>query len=145
MRTALLFLSFSPLLSAQALIIGVDPRVELMSILFRLAGNPEYSQGQVPVYIQAIDRHFEPFKDHEAVKLARSSRETSGVSYDAVMSIALHVKDVESLAETTPFDRPDQDLDERWHGAEARSFLAAARKFVADTRFAEFLKSQQAF
>jgi hypothetical protein len=30
-----------------AIEVRVDPRVELLSIVFRLAGNPEYSQGRV--------------------------------------------------------------------------------------------------
>ena len=28
----------------------VDPRIELMSTVFRLAGSPEYSRGAVPAY-----------------------------------------------------------------------------------------------
>jgi hypothetical protein len=33
--------------------------------LFRLAGNHEYTQGRVPGYLQAINRHFEAHRDHE--------------------------------------------------------------------------------
>jgi hypothetical protein len=51
---------------------GTDPRVELMSILFRLAGNQEYNGCRVPLYDQAIDRYFAPYRDHEAVRLARA-------------------------------------------------------------------------
>ena len=78
---------------------GVDPRVELMSIIFRLAGNNEYTQGRIPAYNTAIDGDFAPFRNHEAVRLARRLRDNDGVSYDAVMNMAVHVKDVESLAE----------------------------------------------
>jgi hypothetical protein len=131
-------------LMAKAYRIGVDPRVELMSILFRLAGNNEYTQGRVPGYIQAIDRHFAPYRDHQAVQLARQLRKNDGVSFDAVMSMAVHIKDVQSLAERVPFDRQDLRLDKRWHGVKARTFLEAARRFVADTSFAEFLRSQEA-
>jgi hypothetical protein len=121
---------------------GVDPRVELMSIVFRLAGSDEYTQCGVPAYAAAIDRHFAPFRDHEAIRLARELRESDGVSFDAVMNMAVHVTDVESLAERVPFDRAPS-LDVRWHGAKARRFLEAARKFVADSDFAGFKKSQQ--
>lgn len=130
-------------LMAQAHRIGVDPRVELMSILFRLAGNHEYTQGRVPGYLQAINRHFEAHRDHEAVQLARELSKADGVSFDAVMSMAVHIKDVETLAERIAFDGAELRLDKRWHGVKARRFLATARRFVADTRFAEFLKSQQ--
>ena len=129
-------------LQAQSGRFGVDPRVELMSIVFRLAGNAEYAHSSVPAYDAAIDRHFARFRDHEAVRLARELRDSDGVSYDAVMNMAVHVTDVESLAERVPFDR-SASLDRRWHGAKARLFLEAARKFVADSDFAAFTKSQQ--
>lgn len=123
--------------------IGVDPRVELMSILFRLAGNPEYNQGRVPRYDAAIDAHFASFRNHPAIQLARTLRETHGVSFDAVMSLAIHVEDATTLKERVPLDRPGVALDARWRGAEARKFLEAARRFVAESRFREFVRSQQ--
>ena len=129
-------------LQAQSDRFGTDPRVELMSIIFRLAGNPEYTQCGVPAYAAAIDSHFARFRDHEAIRLARELRESDGVSYDAVMNLAVHVTDAESLAERVPFDRAIS-LDARWHGAKARRFLEAARKFVADSDFAGFTKSQR--
>jgi hypothetical protein len=134
---------FSPRLHAQAYRIGVDPRVELMSILFRLAGNPEYMQGRVPAYVEAIDRHFGPYRDHEAVRLARRLRDADGVGFDAVMNMAVHVKDVESLAERVPFDAKDSGLERRWHGAKARKFLEAARGFVHDSKFSDFIASHK--
>jgi hypothetical protein len=130
--------------AAQAPRVAVDPRVELMSIIFRLAGNTEYNQGRVPVYNTAIDKWFTPFKDHEAVKLARQFRDRYGVGYDAPMGMAMYVKDVQTLEERIPLDSPESRLDKRWHGAEARPFLEAARRFVKDTRFQEFLDSQKA-
>jgi hypothetical protein len=44
----------APTLSAQAYRVGVDPRVELMSVLFRLAGNNEYNQCSIPAYDAAL-------------------------------------------------------------------------------------------
>lgn len=128
---------------AQELRVGVEPRVELMSIIFYLAGANEYSRPDVPGYKAAIERHFAEFRDHEVVRLARQLRATDGVSYDAVMSMALHIRDEKTLAERVPFDRPGINLDERWHGAKARAFLKSARQFVADAKFAEFLESQK--
>ena len=47
-----------------------------------------------------------------------------------------------SLAERIPFDRAPS-LDARWHGAKARRFLEAVRKFVADSDLASFTESPQ--
>ena len=50
--------------------IKVDPRVEFMSIVFHLAGNPEYRGSRVPAYQQAIDTHFRDYRGHELIQLA---------------------------------------------------------------------------
>lgn len=126
-------------LEAQAYRVGVDPRIELMSVLFRLAGNNEYNQCRVPIYDKALENYFAQYRNHEAVQLARSLQ----MGFEAPMSLAVHVTEVESLAERVPLDRPGIPLDKRWHGAKAREFLVAARKFVTDTKFVNFLKSQQ--
>jgi hypothetical protein len=129
--------------AAQAPRIAVDPRVELFSVIFRLAGNTEYNQGRVPAYNAAIDKWFAPFKDHEAVQLARQFRDRYGVGFDAPMGLAMNVQDVATLEELIPLDSEASRLDKRWHGAEARPFLAATRRFVKDTKFQEFLDSQK--
>ena len=124
-------------------VVGVDPRVELFSIISRLAGYSEYNQGQIRSYNTAIDAWFAPSRNHAAVQMARDLRQR-GISYDAVASISIHVTDVETLAERVPFDRPGIALDSRWRVDDARRFLVAARRFVADSRFTEFLESQKA-
>jgi hypothetical protein len=139
---ALLFLLAVPA-ATQAPRVAVDPRVELLSVIFRLAGNTEYTQGRVPIYNAAIDKWFAPFKDHEAIQLARQFRDRYGVGFDAPMSLAANVKDVQTLEELIPVDSAASRLDKRWHGAEARPFLEAARRFVKDTKFQDFMDSQK--
>nr|MBC8218526.1 DUF4932 domain-containing protein [Planctomycetota bacterium] len=56
--------------------IEVDPRVELISIVFRLAGNPEFNDGTLKQYAKAIERHFGDFDNHAAVKMAAQLRNT---------------------------------------------------------------------
>jgi hypothetical protein len=124
--------------------VAVDPRVELMSVIFRLAGNPEYNRGAVPGYVEEVEKHFGPFRDHEVVKLARKLRQTRGVSYDAVMSMAVHLSDARTLGERVPFEPRPANLDGRWRTDEARAFLAAARGFVKETRFGQFIEKHRA-
>jgi hypothetical protein len=118
--------------------VSVDPRVELMSIIFRLAGNPEYGQGKVPSYTQDVEKHFGRFREHAVVKLATKLRQTRGVSYDAVMGMAVHITDAVTLAEKIPFSPQPKTLDARWTPETAREFLTLARLFVAETRFKDF-------
>ena len=124
---------------------SVDPRVELLSIIFRLAGHPEYNQpnSQSP-YSDDVAKHFGPFREHAVVQTARQLRGSRGVSYDAVMSMAMHIEDTQTLKERIPFDQRPPRLDERWRTDEARTFLEQARDFVKQTDFNGFYKAHQA-
>lgn len=124
--------------------ISVDPRIELVSIVCRLAGYDEYNMKRFPRYDEAVLGWFGPFSGHEAVRLAREVRESDGISFNAPMSLAVIIKDVDSMAPVVPLDVLPDDIDPRWKAETARRFLAALRAFAADSRFEEFLKSQDA-
>ena len=124
---------------AQPARIAADPRIVLLSIVFRLAGNREYNQCRVPSYCEDVDKYFAPFKGHEAIRLARELNQKPGINYDAVMSKAIHIKNVDHLAEGLPLDATDSRLEKRWQPADARRFLAALRQFVEHSKFREFL------
>ncbi len=132
-----------PKSSAIPLEVSVDPRVELISIIFRLAGNPEYTQGRVPAYLKDIDEHFAAAREHPVVVLARQLRSTRGVSYDAPMHLAAHLKDVDSLALRLPLEPWPAGLDRRWRADELQDFLAKARQFVREAKFDEFWRAHR--
>lgn len=119
--------------------IKMDPRVELMSLIFHLAGNPEYNQVHVPSYQRAVQDYFGKFKNHPVVNFARKLRRTRGISFDAVVNMAIHVTDPYTLQEKVPFAPLPQDLDNRWQISEAREFLQLARDFVRQARFKLFV------
>lgn len=121
--------------------VSVDPRVELMCVIFRLAGNQEYGKCRIASYNRDVDEHFGPHKDHPAVQLAAELREKRGVSYDAVISMAVHVSDAYDLREKAPFEPRPVGLDGRWNPDEAREFLEKTRHFAQSTRFEEFVDS----
>lgn len=122
--------------------VRVDPRVELFSILARLAGFAEYSQAPDYAYTRAVDSHFAAFAGHPAVASMRSLRRWHGVSHDAVMNLAWHVTDPPELAELVPFDPRPPALDRRWKVRSARGFLDAARRFARDSGFQRFWEAQ---
>lgn len=119
----------------------VDERVELLSVVFRLAGNPEYNMNTLPAYSADIDRYFGPYGDHPAVKLARTLAEKNGAYFDAVMSMAISLSpppELEPLVAFTP-DVPDR----RWGLANAEKFLPLLRDFYRDSKFAGFYAAHQ--
>jgi hypothetical protein len=121
----------------------VDPRVELMSIIFRLAGNPEYGRGKVDSYAKDVEKQFGEFRTHPAVKMAQKLRQRRGVSYDACMNIAVYLSDADKCKERVPLDPRPEELDGRWQIDEAREFLTTIRQFVKDTHFEEFIAAHR--
>lgn len=128
---------------APQLRVHVDPRVELFSLLFQLAGNPEYNQGRVECYTADVEKQFGEHRSHPVIKLARQLRATRGVSYDACMSMAIHVTDARDLQLIAPLDPWPDGLDSRWTAGSTSDFLALARQFVNDTGFRQFLERHQ--
>jgi len=123
--------------------VTIDPRVELMSVIFNLAGNPEYNKCKSKPYMKNLTEHFAGHRNHPAVKMAKKLRETRWVCYDAVMSMAIHIEDINSCGEIVPFEPRPETLDGRWRIDEAREFLGNCRDFVKETDFKAFLAKNQ--
>lgn len=123
--------------------VTIDQRVELLGVIFHLAGNPEYNRCRSKQYMKNLNEHFAKYREHPAVKMAAKLRKTRGVSYDAVMCMAVHIEDVNGCREIVPFRPRPETLDGRWRIDEAREFLDNCRDFVKDTDFNVFLAKNQ--
>ncbi|MEW6249507.1 MAG: DUF4932 domain-containing protein [Planctomycetota bacterium] len=143
---------------ANRLVARVDPRVELLSLVFRLAGNSEYNQpSSNSRYAEEVAEYFEPYKDHAVVRLARKLRQEHGVSYDAVMAMAVHLEarspDVAETAGRSqllvrpkmPFAPRPERLDQRWTAADARRFVERVQQFVDEAEFSRFLAEHEKY
>jgi hypothetical protein len=120
--------------------IEVDPRVELIGIVFRLAGNPEFNHGTLRQYVKAIESHFGDFDNHPVVKMAARLRNTRLMSCDGPMSMAVHIDRNYRLRKTD--EEWPSALDYRWEKQETAEFLEKLRHFAAETKFDEFFKAQ---
>ena len=114
----------------------VDERVELLSIVFRLAGNFEYNMSQLTRYTTDIDRYFAPYKNHAAVTAAAKLAKDNGVAFDAVMAMAVYLSPPPELAPIVPFT--DSVPEARWGNENARTFVSVLRDFYRDTNFHAF-------
>ena len=126
--------------------IRVDPRVELLSAVFRLAGYREYGQGRVGSYASAVDEYFGPVLDHPVFRHAQRLRAERGIAFDACMLLAVHLTDDGELRPLSPLERPGVELieDGRWTAEAADAFLADLRDFAALTEFDAFFAEQRA-
>jgi hypothetical protein len=121
--------------------VRVDPRVELMSIVFRLAEIPGYTMGNFASYVEAIGEHFGPHGAHPAVAEARRLAAERGVSWDAPMSLAVHLTALPELAPRRHLE--GAALDPRWTPEEAERFAALAADFAEASGFAAFFNEHR--
>ncbi len=123
----------------------VDERVELMSIIFRLAGANEYSQAPADApYVKEVDAYFTPFRKHEAVKLASKLWDEDGIGFDKVASFSIHIKGGPKLVPKIAFEEsPSGLIGPFWTKANAKQFLASLQHFVDDTKAFDFFEKHR--
>lgn len=135
-------LNCSPAISgatpAKRVSVRVDQRIEVVSIIFRLAGNEEYNLDILPSYVRDVKNHFEPFKGHPAVQFAAELAKTRDIGYDAPISLAVRLSDDMTPRKDTRFPQSLTSVDYRWTPADAEKFAALAGKFAKDTAFNKF-------
>ncbi|MHC4145641.1 MAG: DUF4932 domain-containing protein [Planctomycetota bacterium] len=129
-----------PLQGNHKMTISVDPRVELIGIVFRLAGNPEFNDGVLRPYAKAIERQFGDFDTHPVITLAAELRHKHLMSCDGPMSLAVHIDRNYQLRK--PLDEWPDSLDRRWTKESIEEFLEKLRQFAEETKFDEFFKTQ---
>ncbi|MBN1971188.1 MAG: DUF4932 domain-containing protein [Candidatus Delongbacteria bacterium] len=117
----------------------VDERAELLSIVFRLSGADEYGSRHFKTYTSKIDSYFEAVKDHQITTFVQSLRESNGVGYDAVMSMAICLK-IEDEKLTLRDDIIESSLDGRWED-ETSDFLELLNDFYKKSEFKKFFNS----
>lgn len=119
----------------------VDQNVELLSIVFRLAECKEYSSVRFKLYTDKIENHFLQYKDHELIKCVKEKRNESGIGYDAVMLMAVHIGNAPDFKPLVNFSNKIPDV--RWGKKNADQFLVLLRKFYQDANCESFFKSNE--
>lgn len=132
--------------SSEGLAVSVDPRTELVAVVFRLAGSEAYvrPQSKSP-YADEVAEWFEEVRDHEVVQLAKRLKATQGISYDAPMTLAVHLDSLETLELAVPLEPWPERLDRRWTEESIGEFLPALRDFAKASRFPEFFDGHAKF
>ncbi|HKQ80081.1 MAG TPA: DUF4932 domain-containing protein [Blastocatellia bacterium] len=129
----------SGLQESPAVIAKVDPRVELMSIIARLAGFQEYVRNDFKLYADDVDKHFGKHKQHPAVQFAVKIRQSNGVSFDAVMFMAVHLNPPPALTPLVAFT--DTTPERRWGREPAEEFVKLLQQFYKDADCEGFFKA----
>ena len=123
----------------------VDERCELLGAVFRLAGAEEYGNNYVPIYLDSLDKYFEPYKNHEIVEYTKMLYENFEVAYDAPMSLAIHLQIVGDKISLIPNVKENSLDSSRWDRGYLPRFIELLNDFYVTTKFRDFFVSQSDF
>lgn len=123
------------------IVVAVDPRVELLSIVSRLAGYPEYSHPANTPYVRAVDEHFARWREHPAVVTARGLRRDHGVGYNAPIGLAAYLD--AHFTPRRPLTPPLPDLDARWNAVDMTAYVTQLQDFARASDLAGFLAAHR--
>ena len=124
-------------LKAQIIEVEVNENVELMSILSRMAGFPEYSMDLGGQYITDMDSCFRKHRSHPTVSYMKDLRKKHGISFDAVMDMAIRLQRKNNGFQLIEEEKDDL-LDKRWEKVDKGEFLSLLERFYQDTGFHTF-------
>lgn len=122
-----------------------DERVELTSAVFRLAGIPEYTDGEVVPYNAAIDEQFEDYKDNALFEYIRKLRNEDRLGYASVAASAFYITIQDGKVSVDP-TRDISDLTgkgKQWASdSKFRKYVRLLNNFYQESNFAQFYNSQ---
>ncbi|HEU4470705.1 MAG TPA: DUF4932 domain-containing protein [Flavisolibacter sp.] len=141
-RLVLLFTVFSLYTSAQKGMVAakVDPRIELMSILARLAGLGGYDSKAFKLYADDVHAYFAKDSLHPAVLHLKELRTRTYLGFDAIARMAIHL-DYPSLKPKVAFSSSVPEA--RWTKEGAEKFIPLLQQFYKDTRFDSFFNAHR--
>jgi len=119
----------------------VDERVELLSVVCRLAEFEEYVNNNIPSYAKDVDAYFAEFKSHELISLAKKLNAERGVSYDAIASLATSIEIGKEIKLKNGLLL--KGIDKRWNQESIDIFIAHLNSFYKATNFIEFYNSHK--
>ena len=124
----------------------VSETVELIGLIFRLAGSPGYYNGcNVPSVAESADSYFAHMTNHKAVSLAKSYQQR-GVAYDAVTGYAnqLIFYKPDKIVFATNYKEGSNTSFDRWSKTMKKEMLSAINDFYKTSHFHDWFVSTQA-
>lgn len=119
----------------------VDERIELLSVVCRLAEFNEYVNNNIPKYAKDVDAYFAEFKSHELISLTKKLRAERDISYDAIASIATSIEIGNEIKLRNGLTL--KGIDKRWSQESIDVFITHLNDFYKTTNFNEFFNSHK--
>ena len=126
----------------------VDERLELTSIVFRLAGAKEYVCDGVPEYMKEIDEYFAPYKNHKLIGYIQNTlREKQRIGYDGVAAsaFALKIKDGKVTSGGDELYQRAIGRDGRWNEEVFAEYVRLLNDFYRKSKAGTFFEDHREF
>lgn len=125
--------------------VTTDERVELTSIVFRLAEIPEYMDGEISPYNIAIDNYFKNFKGNKLFEYIKELRSEDRLGFAAVAASAFYIVIRDGDVVVDPAKKIS-DLTSKgiqWaNNRKFRKYVKLLNRFYRESNFAQFYDSQ---
>lgn len=119
----------------------VDRRVELLSIVFRLAGNPEYNMNFARQYVKDINAYFGKYKEQPVVSFAKKLSAEKGMGFSRVMFLAANLEFKNNQFSLIKVSK--SSIAGKWEMEDALKFIELLNKFHKISAFEVFFKNHQ--
>jgi len=130
-----------PVMAAQSVESTVDKRVELLSVIFRLAGNPEYNMKFAKNYISDINLYFEKYKGHPVIGFAKELNKEKGIGFSKVMFLAVDLEYKNNRFSL--IKQSENSLVNMWDMEDALKFVDLANDFYKTSKFEVFFNNHK--
>lgn len=124
--------------------VSVDERVELLSIIFNIAGAEEYNNLSLESYQNDINSYFKKFKNHELIKETKKLIKNYEVGYDRVIEYALYTE-IKNNKLLFLNGVPDSKIDSILNipSGESKKYLNLLNEFYTTTNFNLFFRQHE--
>jgi hypothetical protein len=130
---------------ANTLIPKVDNRVELLTIVFRLAKAKDFSDDANPIYSKAIQEHFGKYSNHTLIKYVSHLKDSIEILDWDVPTLAVHLSQPPAL---DPLVKFNDTIPANIWGKDAAISLKLVRllkQFYKEAKCHEFFESQKSY
>lgn len=119
----------------------VDKRVELLSIVFRLAGNPEYNMKLAKNYVKDIHSYFDVYKTDPLIAYAKELADEKNIGFSKVMFLAVNLELIHN--KFVFIKESESSLTDKWKMEDAIKFVALLNDFYSKSKFEVFFKEHE--
>lgn len=117
----------------------IDPRIEVIGTICRLAGYPQYMEnyGGDNAFLSQMDMIFSKYKDHKAVKAIQNYRDQKKISGDTWLNLAYHIKPDFSgtIVSFNPYPKDLNPELQKLTPKQLNDMVSLIHDFVVDTNF----------